>query len=192
MIARVQQTTRRALPSEAAPAAMYPTAPAFTSVYAEWFRTVYRWVRALGGPEADAEDLTQEVFVVVQRRLADFDGRNLPGWLYTITARTLSDHRRRRWFRNLFLSAPEIEPDDLAMTEPDSETLLARKQDRQRFYRLVGRMSKKWRDAFVLFEVEGYSGGEIAALQCLPAATVRTHLARARKQFLALLAQEVA
>ena len=192
MIARVQQTTRRALPSEAAPAAMYPTAPAFTIVYAEWFRTVYRWVRALGGPEADAEDLTQEVFVVVQRRLADFDGRNLPGWLYTITARTLSDHRRRRWFRNLFLSAPEIEPDDLAMTEPDSETLLARKQDRQRFYRLVGRMSKKWRDAFVLFEVEGYSGGEIAALQGLPAATVRTHLARARKQFLALLAQEVA
>ena len=192
MIARVQPTTRRALPAEDAPVATHPTAPVFTTVYADWFRTVYRWVRALGGPEADAEDLTQEVFVVVQRRLADFDGRNLPGWLYTITTRTLSDHRRRRWFRNLFLSAPEIEPDDLAMTEPDSEALLSRKQDRQRFYRLVGRMSKKWRDAFVLFEVEGYSGGEIAALQCIPAATVRTHLARARKQFLALLAQEVA
>ena len=180
------------MPVKDVPAATSPAAPVFTTVYADWFRIVYRWVRTLGGPEADAEDLTQEVFVVVQRRLADFDGRNLPGWLYTITARTLSDHRRRRWFRNLFSSAPEIEPDDLAMTEPDSEALLARKQDRQRFYRLVGRMSRKWRDAFVLFEVEGYSGGEIAALQCIPAATVRTHLARARKQFLTLLAQEMA
>ena len=100
MIGRVQQTTRRALPAQDAPVATYPTAPSFTAVYADWFRTVYRWVRALGGPEADAEDLTQEVFVVVQRRLADFDGRNLPGWLHTITTRTLSDHRRRRWDRH--------------------------------------------------------------------------------------------
>ena len=192
MIGRVQQTTRHALPLKDAPVASARAVPLFTTVYADWFRVVYRWVRALGGPEADAEDLTQEVFVVVQRRLADFDGRNLPGWLYTITTRTLSDHRRRRWFRNLFLSAPEIEPEDLATCELDAEALLTRKQDRQRFYRLVGRMSKKWRDAFVLFEVEGYSGAEIAALQYLPAATVRTHLARARKQFLALLAQEVA
>ena len=183
---------RRALPDEVAPVATPAPTLSFTAVYSEWFRAVYRWVRALGGPEADAEDLTQEVFVVVQRRLGDFDGRNLPGWLYAITTRTLSDHRRRRWFRNLFTRASEVELDELAMTGPDAETLVAREQDRQRFYRLVGRMSKKWRDAFVLFEVEGYSGGEIAALQGIPAATVRTHLARARQQFLGLLAQEVA
>jgi RNA polymerase sigma-70 factor (ECF subfamily) len=191
MITRVQEIPRRAPPLEDEPLPTTPTSFVFTTVYGAWFRVVYRWVRALGGPEADAEDLTQEVFVVVQRRLADFDGRNLPGWLYAITARTLSDQRRRRWFRSLFSRAPESDLDGLAMGEPDAEELLARSQDRQRFYRLVGRMSGKWRDAFVLFEVEGYSGEEIATLQGIPAATVRTHLARGRKQFLSLLAKEM-
>ncbi|HEY3667719.1 MAG TPA: sigma factor, partial [Polyangiaceae bacterium] len=48
----------------------------FEQVYAQRFRDVSRWVRALGGSDADLDDLTQEVFVVVERRLPDFDGRN--------------------------------------------------------------------------------------------------------------------
>jgi hypothetical protein len=51
----------------------------FASVYHEWFQHVLRWSRAMGGPEADLEDLAQEVFVVVRRKLEAFDGRNLAG-----------------------------------------------------------------------------------------------------------------
>ena len=71
-----------------------------------------------------------------------------------------------------------------------SATLLEQKQARAHFYALVGRMNRKWRETFVLFEVVGHSGEEIAALTGLPHATVRTHLHRARKEFLALLAEE--
>jgi len=46
------------------------------SLYQTWFRPVHRWIRALGGPGIDAEDLTQEVFIVVQRKLGRFDGSN--------------------------------------------------------------------------------------------------------------------
>jgi len=67
----------------------------FAAVYARWFHDVSHWARALGGPEADCEDLAQEVFLIVRRKLSDFDGRNLAGWLYRITARTVRDHRRR-------------------------------------------------------------------------------------------------
>jgi RNA polymerase sigma-70 factor (ECF subfamily) len=191
MIERVPLAVPRTFAEEPALPAT-PRAPAheFTTVYADWFRTVYRWLRALGGPEADVEDLTQEVFVVVQRRLPSFDGRHLSAWLYVIAARTLSDHRRRRWFRDLFRRALETDPDDLEAARPDSEALLAQKQEQQRFYRLVAQMSPKWRDSFVLFEVEGYRGEEIALLTGRPVATVRTHLHRARKQFLALVAKE--
>jgi RNA polymerase sigma-70 factor (ECF subfamily) len=164
-------------------------ASSFATVYRRWFRTVHHWARVLGGPASDTEDLVQEVFIVVQRKLNGFDGRNVSGWLYQITARVVSDHRRRRWFRSLFLREA-VEIDQLVDLAPDAEQELSRKQDQQRFYRLVGRLNAKWRDSFVLFEVGGYGGDEIATLQGLPAATIRTHLHRARKQFLALLEKE--
>ena len=49
----------------------------FEEIYAHWFHDVSRWVRALGGMNADLDDLTQEVFLVVRRKLSQFDGRNL-------------------------------------------------------------------------------------------------------------------
>ena len=162
----------------------------FSTIYDAWFHPVYRWVRALGGPEADSEDLTQEVFAVVQRKLPRFDGQNLSGWLYCITERTVSDHRRRSWFRNIFLRPRDVAVEELQCSAANSEELLERKGEQQRFYCLVAKMNAKWRNTFVLFEITGYSGEEIAELEGIPAATVRTHLHRARKEFLALVAKE--
>src|ERR1700735_2490614 len=79
----------------------------FNSVYAAWYDDVTRWLRALGGPPADLDDLAQEVFIVVHRRLHAFDGRNLAGWLYRITIRQRRDFRRLRWVSNVLKrSAP--------------------------------------------------------------------------------------
>jgi RNA polymerase sigma-70 factor (ECF subfamily) len=160
------------------------------SIYDAWFRSVFRWVLALGGPQADAEDLTQEVFLVVQRKLPMFDGKNLPGWLYRITDLTVSDYRRRAWFRKLFLRPRGVVLEDFAGRGASSEELLQGRQERERFYALVRRMNAKWRDSFVLFEVLGYRIEEIAILRATPSATVRTHLHRARTEFLKLVAKE--
>src|SRR5262249_23078453 len=150
-----------------------------------WFPVVHRWCRSFGGPAADVEDLVQEVFVVVQRKLDDFDGEQLGAWLYRITQRKVRDHHRRSWFRRVVLGREVTEP----VTEETSGTQLEQKQARERFYRLVDRMNPKWRESFVMFEVVGHSGEEIATLLDLPAATVRTHLHRARKEFLALVTE---
>lgn len=162
----------------------------FTAVYDAWFRPVFRWVSALGGPRADIEDLVQEVFVIVQRKLGEFDGQNLAGWLYRITERTVRDYRRRAWYRNIFLRPREVVLDELPARDASSAELIEQRQARERFYEIVGRMNRTWRDSFVLFEVQGYSGEEIAALRGIPSATVRTHLHRARKEFQALVAKE--
>jgi RNA polymerase sigma-70 factor (ECF subfamily) len=162
----------------------------FSRVYTEWFHVVQRWCRSLGGPSADVEDLVQEVFVVVQRKLSRFEGDYLAAWLYRITLRTVRDQRRRSWFRRVVLGREE-ETKDVEDEGASSFTLLEQKQTRARFYRIVASMNRKWRDTFVLFEVVGHSGDEIAVLTGLPAATVRTHLHRARKEFLALVAAEV-
>jgi RNA polymerase sigma-70 factor (ECF subfamily) len=160
------------------------------AVYHRWFRPVYRWIRALGGPNVDAEDLTQEVFIVVQRKLARFDGANLPGWLYRIAQLTVRDHRRRAWFRHLVLRASDVSPDDLTSAADRQDERLARKRQEARLHRLLDQIKPRWREVFLLFEVGGLSGDEIAGLLGIPAATVRTQLFRARQAVIALVARQ--
>jgi RNA polymerase sigma-70 factor (ECF subfamily) len=168
------------------------TTPDLEAVYAQWFVPVHRWIRALGGPNIDAEDLTQEVFIVVQRKLAGFDGKNLAGWLYRIAQLTVRDHRRRAWFRSLFLRADDVAPDDVACSADRTDERLARKRQEARLHRLMDSLKPKWREVFLLFEVAGLSGDEIARLLGVPPTTVRTHLYRARKAMVELVAQQQA
>src|SRR5512143_4001275 len=74
----------------------------FDQVYEKWFHEVSRWVRAFWGFDADLDDLTQEGFLVVSRKLHEFDGQNWGGFLYRITQRTVSDYWRRAWFRRFW------------------------------------------------------------------------------------------
>jgi RNA polymerase sigma-70 factor (ECF subfamily) len=157
----------------------------FTNVYNRHFDDVLRWLRACGGQEADLEDLAQEVFVVVRRKLPKFDGGNLPGWLYKIAKLTANDHARRAWFRRIFRGRRSIDLDELPALSSDPESLLAERENQRLFYRLVGQMSARRRETFLLYEVEGYSGEEIARLQNVPVNTVWTRLHHARKEFVA-------
>jgi RNA polymerase sigma-70 factor (ECF subfamily) len=158
----------------------------FTALYHRWFDDVARWIRALGGLDADLDDLAQEVFLVVRRKLPGFDGRKLPSWLYRITARTVSDYRRRAWFRHLVRGRREL-PEGVAAAGLGPAELLERKEEWRTLARLLKRMSEKRRVAFVLFEIEGYSGEEIAAIVDVPVATVWTRLHHARADFRALV-----
>jgi RNA polymerase sigma-70 factor (ECF subfamily) len=157
----------------------------FTGVYDRYFDEVLRWIRAFGGPEAELEDLAQEVFVVVRRKLRAFDGGNLPGWLYKIAKLTVRDHGRRAWFRRIFRGSRAVDFDQMPSAAGDPEETLAQRENQHLFYRLVGQMSTRRRETFLLYEVEGYSGEEIARMQDVPVNTVWTRLHHARKEFLA-------
>ena len=162
----------------------------FEQVYGSSFNDVARWIRALGGLPADVEDLTQEVFLVVRRKLSDFDGRNLRGWLYRIAQRTVRDYRRRAWFRRVFLDGGST-PDhyDNATADADPSELFERKEAEGLLHGLLGRMSDVRRTTFILFEIEGYSGEEIAEMQGIPLNTVWTRLHHARKEFTRLVSE---
>jgi RNA polymerase sigma-70 factor (ECF subfamily) len=160
----------------------------FERVYGAWFHDVTRWIRAFGAPSSELEDLAQEIFLVVRRRLPDFRDGNLAGWLYRITQYTVRDHRRRSWFKHLFLRR-EIDFDRIPQTKDGPARAYERKEDQRILNQLLLRMSEKRRTTFVLFEVEGYSGEEIAAIQDIPLSTVWTRLYHARKDFLRLVAE---
>jgi RNA polymerase sigma-70 factor (ECF subfamily) len=160
---------------------------AFDTVYTTHFRHVARWARALGGMDADVDDISQEVFIVVRRKLTEFAGPSLPGWLYGITRKTVSDYRRRAWFRRLLGGTRDF---DHAREQPLTAADPYERLEAQRILRSVlEKLSAVRRTAFVLFEIEGYSGEEIAELEQIPLATVYTRLHHARRDFLRYTAE---
>ena len=158
-------------------------------MYRAWLPKIVQWARAFGGAPADLEDIAHDVFLVVRRKLDDFDGENLPGWLYRITKGTVRDYRRRAWFRHVTGRPVDVileeVPED--SDSPDQAIDYARAQ--RTLYGILDKMSDKRRTAFVLFEIEGYSGEEIAALEGVPVGTVWTRLHGARKEFVDLVAE---
>jgi RNA polymerase sigma-70 factor (ECF subfamily) len=154
-------------------------------VYTAYAQTVARWAARLGGPSADAEDITQEVFVVVDRRLADFRGDSrLSTWLFDITSKVAANERRRRrlrqwWFR-LVPNAGERAP----VTDGGALEQLEKRQRRALFHRALERLNERQRRALVLFELEEMSIDDVAEHMGLRPGNVRVLLHRARAAFL--------
>jgi RNA polymerase sigma-70 factor (ECF subfamily) len=161
----------------------------FRAIYDAWFDDVSRWIRALGGLDADRDDIVQEVFLVVRRRLKAFDGGNLAGWLYRITSRQVRDFRRRSWVKHIFTKRRAQEPDVLPHGGTSPAAALERKEEQRVLQTLLAKMAEARRTAFVLFEIEGLSGDEIARIQSIPLNTVWTRLHHARREFFALAAK---
>jgi RNA polymerase sigma-70 factor (ECF subfamily) len=158
---------------------------AFDDIYRTFFEDVRRWIRALGGPEAEREDLAQDVFLIVHRRLPDFDGENIVGWLYQITRHRVRDFRRLRWFQ-LFSSKRNVD-ESLAATSEGPDGALHRKDGERILARLLDKLPEVQRATFVLFEIEGYSGEEIARFQGVSVNTVWARIHKARAKMIANL-----
>ncbi len=161
----------------------------FLTLYVVWCESVLRWIRALGAPEADREDIAQEVFLVASRRLHAFDGSNPAAWLYRITQRQVRDFRRRTWIKSIFTREHVDEVDALPDDGFGPAGMLERKQSQRIMAALLSKMNVDRRAAFVLFEIDGLSGEEIARIQGVPVNTIWKRLHVARKEFLALVAR---
>jgi RNA polymerase sigma-70 factor (ECF subfamily) len=141
------------------------------------------------GRRTDLEDIVQEVFLQVHRSIRDFrHGARFSTWLYRVTVNVVLMHRRSAKSRPVFGEAPE----HLAAVDerPRADEQLERQRRVAAFHRLLDRLSDKKRVVFVLHELEGLAPGEIAKIVGSPVLTVRTRLFYARRELLALLAEE--
>lgn len=161
----------------------------FPAVYHAYFAQVVGWMRAMGVPQADLEDLAQEVFLVVRRKLPRFHEGSLPAWIYKIAEHKSRNYRRLAWFRNVFLPGRTLDTVEPMAAGPSPANALEQKEDQQTIAAMLARMSDKRRETLLLFEVEGYSGQEIAALQGVPVKTVWTRLHHARKDLVAMVTE---
>ncbi len=140
---------------------------------------VGRTLRYLGVAEADLDDACQEVFLVVHRRLSEFEGRaSITTWLYAICLRVASAHRRRTAQRR---ESTMHEPPDRP-TGPTQEHVIRRQDARSQLQKLLADLDEDQRVVFVLFEIEERSMTEIAELAGCPLQTAYYRLHAARKQ----------
>lgn len=150
-------------------------------VYDEHADFVWRTLARFGVPERDRADQTQEVFVVVHRQLASFRAdAALTTWLYGIARRVAAGYRRRAYHRR------ETQDDGPAArsVSPDCpEETTERRRAQARMMAILDRMSLDQRAVFVMYEIDGLTGQEIADQLGCPLQTVFSRLRRARSVF---------
>lgn len=164
-------------------------AEAFRELFREHREDVARLAQRMLGRRTDLEDIVQEVFLQVHRSIRDFrHGARFSTWLYRVTVNVVLMHRRAAKSRPVFVEAPER----FAATDrrPFADEQVEQRRRVNAFHRLLDRLSEKKRVVFVLHELEGLTPGEIAKVVGSPVLTVRTRLFYARRELLAMLADE--
>jgi RNA polymerase sigma-70 factor (ECF subfamily) len=156
---------------------------AFEQLYRDHVSRVYNLTCRLTGSVADGEDLAQEVFVQIFRKLDSFKGEAALGtWIYRLTTNLCLDYLRRRtatWNRN--------EPYD--ETTPPARVLPPLRAERVDLERAIARLSPGYRAAFVLHDVEGFNHHEIAAILGIAEGTSKSQVHKARLKLREFLAE---
>ena len=159
----------------------------FDQVYEDYFALTWRTARRLGVPEAAADDVVQDVFLVVHRRLADYDGRAaFKHWLLGIVTRVVADHRRT-YARKQSKCVPPPEDRDgaeaMASPGPAPSDVAEQAEALRLVVHLLDELDREMREVLVLSEFEEMSAVEIAECLGLNVNTVYTRLRVARRAF---------
>ena len=159
----------------------------YEAIYDEHFDFVWRNVRRLGVPEASADDAVQDVFIVVHRRLADFEGRStIQTWLFGILVRVARDYRRSRARQDAKAAAVAAEGEEPFPTPAD---LVARREAARVLEELLARLDEEKREVFVLVELEQMRVADVATALAINVNTAHARLRAARLEFEAAAAR---
>ena len=164
-----------------------PAKPASVEdIYDEHFDFVWRSARRLGAPSSALDDVVQDVFLTVHRRLVDFEGRSsVKTWLFGITMRVVRQHRRSST-RKAADALPESVADPKSRTPHDHA---AQNEAVELLHRLLGELDEDKRAAFILAELEQMSAPDIAEAVGANVNTIYSRLRAARREFEAALAR---
>jgi RNA polymerase sigma-70 factor (ECF subfamily) len=153
--------------------------PTVRQIVEQYSVQVWRALRYCGVPQADLHDACQDVFVVIHRKLDEFEHRSSLGtWVYGICMRVASSYRRTAHRRREDVVA---ETPDLAV-HPTQLQDVEEHRARERLLAALDKLDADKREVFVLFEIEERPMAEIAALLGCPLRTVYSRLEAARKE----------
>ncbi len=158
------------------------------SLYSEHGVYVHTLLLRLMGPgfRAEAEDLTQEVFVFAMKRLDAFDGRCARGWLNSIAVGLALNARRVHWLRERLFAAHLLAA-PIASCSPEER--VGEREEIALLYKLIDRLPPKQRMAFILLELHGLAPEEAAAALSCSIQTIYNHRLQARRELLSRYAK---
>ena len=153
--------------------------------FAELFEThknhVYSLCLRMTGNVAEAEDLTQDAFIQVFRKLATFRGDSaLSTWIYRVAVNTALMHFRKKALRQVSLDqrpSPDAK-EKVDLCQDDGR--LRGTVDRIALIRAIGELPQGYRTIFLLHDVEGYGHQEIARLLKCSVGNSKSQLHKAR------------
>lgn len=167
--------------------AMHPEETlSFGQVYEEQLDFVWRSARRLGVEDASVDDVVQQVFLVVHRRLAEFEGRSsTKTWLFSILLFAVREHKRTLRRKSPHRDGAAMDPDTLVDTQVanNPERALERAEASRMIDELLEALDGDKRVVFVMAELEQMSAAEISQATGLDPKAVYSRLRAARTDF---------
>jgi RNA polymerase sigma-70 factor (ECF subfamily) len=164
-------------------------ADAFAALFHQHKARIYSVCLRMTNNTAEAEDLTQDAFLQVFRKLATFRGDSaLSTWLYRIAVNTVLMHFRKKALRQISLDEPYNQDAKTVRREYGSrDDRLTGSVDRIALARAIKELPDGYRTIFLLHEVEGYEHQEIAELLDCSVGNSKSQLHKAKLRIRELL-----
>ena len=162
---------------------------AFAALYEAHKRTVYSLCLRMTHSPADAEDLTQDAFLQVFRKIATFRGESaFSTWLHRLVVNLVLMRMRRKALDQVSLDEPElIEEQPVKRDYGVEDPTLAGCIDRVRLERAMAHLPPGYRAVMYLYDVEGYEHNEIARIRGTSTGNSKSQLHKARMKMRKLL-----
>ena len=156
---------------------------AFRALFEAHKRGVHALCLRMTRSAADAEDLTQETFLTVFRKIATFRGESaFSTWLYRLAVNQTLMHLRRKRSHEVSVDEVETLPEAPGWELPVHDLRLEGTVDRITLKAAVTGLPPGYRAAFVLHDIEGYQHPEIARMMNWSVGNSKSQLSRARRK----------
>ncbi len=162
---------------------------AFEKLYQRHYRRVYSVCLRMLTNATEAEDLTQEVFIQLFRKIGSFRGEAaFTTWLHRLTVNQVLMHFRKRNVKDELLTEEGETPEQIVIgTENPNKMPIV---DKIALNAAIGQLPPGYRTVFVLHDVEGYEHEEIAKMMGFSVGTSKSQLHKARLKLRNLLRQQ--
>lgn len=159
---------------------------AFEVLYEKYHRRTYSLCLRMTNSATEAEDLTQEVFIQLFRKIGSFRGASaFSTWLHRLTVNQVLMHFRKRSVKSEKTSEDGEMPDQVVngTANPNKMPIV----DRIALNKAISGLPNGYRSVFVLHDIEGYEHEEVARIMGISVGTSKSQLHKARLKLRGLI-----
>lgn len=162
---------------------------AFEILYDRYHRRTYSLCLRMTNSQTEAEDLTQEVFIQLFRKIGSFRGASaFSTWLHRLTVNQVLMHFRKRSVKSEKTSEDGEMPDQIVSGTENPEKMPI--VDRIALNNAIAELPNGYRSVFVLHDIEGYEHEEVARIMGISVGTSKSQLHKARLKLRGLIVKQ--